>query len=303
MEQNPIYRLEFKQLRRGGFPYAMAVAGLVMSGFLYVQARYGLEFDSSTPPHMVLGMIPVIFYTLGILGVPLIAGLRFAFQQVNEEMIYETPLSGTSIVLGKFRSALVLVLCLYLPALPGTVYQTYRGEFGHLFGCMACAALTAALSAAAVGFAAGTKTAAGALGKIVWVAVYAFFGFSLFSMTVFAVHSTLFEFRVDRSPWLGESVVLFCAIFWGSLGTVLPLWRGCRTMDKLRKPNRLIVTLFALWIVTIGVSILFLLFRMFCGLYVDGGPLVYVTIAASVFYFSCMVGDQEKVKSRSVTFY
>ena len=295
MEPNPIYWLELKQLRRGGFLYALAGAGLVMSGFLYAVIRYGID-DS---PSSYFYMIPVLFYVLGVLGTPLIAGLRFAFQQVSEDLIFDTPLSGKTIVLGKFRSALVLVLCLYLPALPGVAYQAYHGETGHLIGCAACAFLTTVFSATAVGFAAGTKSAAGALGKIAWVAVYAGFGFSLFGMTMGVLEMTLYELRVDRSPERFIAVAVLCAAFWGGLGMLLPLWRGSWAMEKIRRQERLIRTLFLLWIGTIVAAIGFSTFRAILGLYVDGGTLVYVVFAASVFFFGCMVGDRE-TKGKSI---
>lgn len=299
MEPNPIYWLELRQLRRGGCLYAFIGAGLIMSGFRIVVIRYGLVFDVDSP----FFMVPVLFYVLGILGTPLIAGLRFAFQQMSGDLIFETPLSGKTIVLGKFRSALVLVLCLYLPALPGAIFHAYHyGEPDHLFALISCAFLTTIFSAAAVGFAAGTKTAAGALGKIVWVAVYAGFGFSLFGMTMYAVETTLFELRVDRSPERFVAVAIFCAAVWGGLGMLLPLWRGCCVMEKVRKSSRLVMTLFILWIGTIAASIGFSTLRAILGLYVDGGELVYIVFAASVFFFGCMVGDREK-QSRSMTFY
>lgn len=297
MEPNPIYRLELRQLRRGGFLYTMAGTGVLMSAFLIVTIRYGLEFDVGSPFHMA---VPTMFYVLGILGAPLVSGLRFAFQQVSEELIYETPLSGKTIVLGKFRAAVVLVLCLYLPALPGAVYQAQHGEFGHLTGMATCAALATVFSAVAVGFAAGTKTTAGALGKTVWVGVYIICGFSLFSMTVAAVGDILYKFGVEII-WL-SFVMATCAIFWGTLGTVLPLWRGCLMMEKIRKPGWLIGTLLFLWIGTIAMTIGLMIFQTAFDMYADTGLLIYAIIAASVFFFSCMVGDQEK-KSDSVTFY
>lgn len=128
MELNPIFRLELLQCRRNYILPAMFLGGCILTGISFFLPGLIQNWLVSPGLYWLIPLVNIGFALIPILVV-VWASLKFAAQQVNEDLVLYTPLSPHRIFMGKILLVLVLILCLRLPGILATIWNlAYRNH-------------------------------------------------------------------------------------------------------------------------------------------------------------------------------
>lgn len=135
METNPIFRLELIQLRRGRIFLLLFFGGCV-SQAAGLALRLNIEQFGRIVSSFGFGFYLVnLFFKLLPIFIVGWASLKLAAQQVEDDPILRTPLSPKTVLAGKLKAVFVMILCLYVSAIPLYVYGLFTEE-GHAFSLL-----------------------------------------------------------------------------------------------------------------------------------------------------------------------
>lgn len=156
-EPNAIYWLEMRLACRSCLPQVFAFLGSVMGLFLIAVGLNGPNNDMFVSTFWFA--IPMGFWAAGPIAIPFLLLRNFADQlRDGDDLMLRTAMTGSEILRGKLRFALVLLLYLYAPTLPGNLLCLLTmGSFAPL-SCGAGFVGTLCLCAIGLGFLAGGKT-------------------------------------------------------------------------------------------------------------------------------------------------
>ncbi len=191
-DDNPIYLLEIRQTRRNFLLYAMLLGGILAGAYLFLIVFEPGDFWWDEFPLLAF---PLSIYAVCIGVIPIYTGQKLASQQVDGDLILQTPLRSFAILWGKLQVAMMLSIAPFAPSWPGAIALLCQGQAGWIPLVAAGPLVALFVTMIALGFMAAAKTNLLRGGMIFLCGVFALGNAPTVAVLVGSVTSLLFYTR------------------------------------------------------------------------------------------------------------